>query len=165
MNIFVLDSNPVLAAQYHGDKHVVKMVTETMQILCDVHWKYLTDFCMHPLCCEPTHEGHPCVRWAAESRQNYSWLLELGYAIADEYHFRYHLPSTALSVFDRIQDATFLPDLGLTDRPRAFGKFQSDHEDIVEAYRHYYREVKGFLTWEKGRDRPFFMQDSYPILS
>ena len=29
MNIFILDENPTLAAQYQCNKHVVKMVTET----------------------------------------------------------------------------------------------------------------------------------------
>ena len=32
MNIFILDRDPVLAAQYQCDKHVVKMVLETAQI-------------------------------------------------------------------------------------------------------------------------------------
>jgi hypothetical protein len=29
MNIFFLDENPKLSAQYHVDKHVVKMILET----------------------------------------------------------------------------------------------------------------------------------------
>ncbi len=34
MNIFVLDLNPALAAQYQADKHIVKMVLESAQLLC-----------------------------------------------------------------------------------------------------------------------------------
>lgn len=34
MNIFYLDGDVTKAAQYHCDKHVVKMVLETAQILC-----------------------------------------------------------------------------------------------------------------------------------
>lgn len=33
MNIFMLDSNPELAAQYHYDTHIVKMILESAQIL------------------------------------------------------------------------------------------------------------------------------------
>ena len=33
MNIFVLDKDVKLAAQYHCDKHLVKMITEHNQIL------------------------------------------------------------------------------------------------------------------------------------
>jgi hypothetical protein len=35
MNIFYLDSDPELAAQMHCDKHVVKMILETAQLLSD----------------------------------------------------------------------------------------------------------------------------------
>ena len=34
MNIFVLDLDPVKAAEYHCDKHVVKMILESSQLLC-----------------------------------------------------------------------------------------------------------------------------------
>ena len=37
MNIFVLDENPITAAQMHCDKHVVKMVLEYAQILSTAH--------------------------------------------------------------------------------------------------------------------------------
>ncbi len=38
MNLFVLHLNPKLAAQYHADKHVVKMLLEACQLLYGVHW-------------------------------------------------------------------------------------------------------------------------------
>ena len=34
MNIFYLDKNPVVAAQMSCDKHVVKMILESAQMLC-----------------------------------------------------------------------------------------------------------------------------------
>jgi hypothetical protein len=37
MNIFVLDTSPVLAAQYQCDKHVVKMIVESAQMLSTAH--------------------------------------------------------------------------------------------------------------------------------
>ena len=36
MNKFILDRDPVLAAQYQCDKHVVKMVLETAQIMSTI---------------------------------------------------------------------------------------------------------------------------------
>ena len=41
MNIFVLDEDPIKAAEYHCNKHVVKMILESAQMLCTVHWMYL----------------------------------------------------------------------------------------------------------------------------
>ncbi len=37
MNIFILDLDVKKCAQYHVDKHVVKMILETAQLLCGVH--------------------------------------------------------------------------------------------------------------------------------
>ena len=37
MNIFVLDKDPVKAAQYQCDKHVVKMIVESAQMLSTAH--------------------------------------------------------------------------------------------------------------------------------
>jgi hypothetical protein len=37
MNIFILDKDPVLAAQLQCDKHVVKMIVESAQMLSTAH--------------------------------------------------------------------------------------------------------------------------------
>ena len=37
MNIFYLDKDPVKAAEYSCDKHVVKMILESAQMLCTAH--------------------------------------------------------------------------------------------------------------------------------
>lgn len=68
MNIFVLDYNPKLAAQYHCDKHVVKMILESTQIVCSVANELGIET---PY--ETTHYNHPCTVWARESRN----VLEL----------------------------------------------------------------------------------------
>ena len=43
MNIFVLDTDIDKCAEYHVDKHIVKMPLEAAQMLCTNHWgdKYL----------------------------------------------------------------------------------------------------------------------------
>ncbi len=38
MNIFVLHPNPSKAARWHADKHVVKMILESVQMLYSAHW-------------------------------------------------------------------------------------------------------------------------------
>jgi hypothetical protein len=37
MNLFILDENPEVCATYHTDKHVVKMPTETAQMISFVY--------------------------------------------------------------------------------------------------------------------------------
>lgn len=38
MNIFVLHPNPKKAARWHADKHVIKMLLESVQMLYTAHW-------------------------------------------------------------------------------------------------------------------------------
>lgn len=40
MNLFILSINPRKAAEYHLDKHVVKMILEACQLLYTAHWVY-----------------------------------------------------------------------------------------------------------------------------
>ena len=37
MNIFYIDKDPVQAAEWMVDKHVVKMILESAQLLCTAH--------------------------------------------------------------------------------------------------------------------------------
>ena len=82
MNIFVVDYDPNKSAQDLCDKHVVKMILETAQMLCAAH----------PIGTAPykaTHLKHPCTLWVARSIDNYEWLLTHGYALCREYTARY----------------------------------------------------------------------------
>jgi hypothetical protein len=138
MNIFVLDTNPMLCAQAHYDKHVVKMCLEYAQILSTSARLRGFD---HPGY-KSTHNNHPCVRWAAEDAVNWTWLLRLAYELGFEYQQRYNrihgstealeLLPPELLVSARFCDAT--PANFVLAMPE---EYQSD--DAVEAYRKYYR--------------------------
>lgn len=92
MNIFLLDKNPRLAAQYHCDKHVVKMITETAQIISTVlrsTGKYKNSFLY-----KPTHQHHPCVKFITPglhplANLHLSWLNRLLDNLLDEYDYRF----------------------------------------------------------------------------
>lgn len=85
MNIFFLDADPQKAAEYLDDKRVVKMVTETAQILSSAaHLLGQTGIY------RPTHLHHPSVRWTALNRDNWDWLLLYGIHLSNEYTRRYH---------------------------------------------------------------------------
>jgi hypothetical protein len=88
MNIFFLDYDPALAAKYHFDGHVVKMVLESLQILCTVLRQYRPRL-EHECLMKATHQHHPCVKWAGASFENYSWLVKHCEALFKEYTKRY----------------------------------------------------------------------------
>jgi len=93
VNIFVLHTDPVRAARYHCDRHVVKMTLETAQLLSTALALENPDQAVQlqaaGLIYRPTHRNHPCAQWAAESLANYRWLARLGLALAEEYSYRY----------------------------------------------------------------------------
>lgn len=107
MNIFYVDEDPVKAAQALVDKHVVKMILESAQLLSTAHrvldgvestalsktgrkkkvWA-LGDS-RDSILYQATHINHPSAVWCRYSVENYLWLVEHFYALLDEYTFRY----------------------------------------------------------------------------
>jgi hypothetical protein len=146
MNIFILDKSPELAAQYQCDKHVVKMVLETAQILSTVASVngLKTQY-------KPTHKNHPCTLWAGKSKANTEWLIQHGIGLAKEYTKRYgkiHKSSLVIADLARLQLASKLPDLGLTPFAQAMPDTYRDTDPVV-AYRNYYKGDKaGIATWK-----------------
>ena len=142
MNIFVLDKNPHVAAMYACDKHVVKMILESAQMLCSVH----------PEGTAPYKRGfynHPCTKWVRASSENYDWLIEHARALCTEYTRRYGKVHKSEQVIDWCDaNRPELPDVGLTPFAQAMPE-DYKNEDAVEAYRTYYRNDKRrFATWK-----------------
>ena len=153
MNIFALDTDPQVAASYHCDKHVVKMILESSQMLCTIlHDKGIEA----PY--KPTHRNHPCTKWAAESRENFVWLLQLGFWLCVEYRSRYGKNHKSEEVIrfchkhiDLIPESPFTP----------FAQAMPDefrNEDPVTAYRNYYRIAKAPILTYKFTPTPTFLQ-------
>lgn len=86
MNIFVLDSCPIRAAQFHVDKHVVKMVIEIAQLLSTTH--HMLESGTKDMY-RPTHHNHPCAVWLRKSSLNYRWAHTHLLGLLDEYTLRY----------------------------------------------------------------------------
>ena len=142
MNIFVLDKNPHVAAMYACDKHVVKMILESAQMLCSVH----------PEGTAPYKRGfynHPCTKWVRASSENYDWMIEHARALCTEYTRRYGKVHKSEKVIDWCDaNRPELPDVGLTPFAQAMPE-DYKNEDAVEAYRTYYRNDKRrFATWK-----------------
>ena len=150
MNIFVLDRDPVLAAQMQCDKHVVKMVLETAQLLCSAFPDGAAPY-------KRTHYNHPCGVWTRASRANFMWLVNHGYGLAVEYCDRYGKEHKSLDVIRWCHANMMLADL--PDVPfQPFALAMPDQykcADPVEAYRAYYRGAKAEIaTWKPIRGQP-----------
>ena len=86
MNIFYLDKNPVKAAQVQYNKHVVKMILESAQMLCAAHHVLGSKL---DIPYKIAHKNHPSTIWTRECAANYSWLYEHMRALGYEYTKRY----------------------------------------------------------------------------
>lgn len=138
MNIFVLDTDIDKCAQAMCDKHVVKMVLETAQLLSAAVRK-LSPSNVPTSAYAVTHQNHPCTKWASESLANFNWLRELGLAIGREYTYRYgKIHKSSLVIADM---PVFETDSHITKFAQAM-PFEFKSMDAVVAYRRYYELVK-----------------------
>ncbi len=154
MNIFFLSENPKECAQFHNDKHCVKMILETSQLLCSVHWM-LNQEAPYKL----THKNHPCSIWARTSLSNYLWLCELGLELCDEYKFRYGKTHKCKSILEWcLINKPNLIDIGFTEPPKAMPE-EYKVNSVIESYRNYYVGAKSsFCVW-KSREIPEWYQN------
>lgn len=147
MNIFYLDKNPKICASYHNDKHVLKMLVETGQLLSSAHWMTGSEA---PY--KKTHVNHPCAIWTRESIDNYNWLCEMGMFLCEEYTSRYHKTHKTSSVIWWLREnKPNLPKIGFTEPPQAMPDPYKVPNNSVKAYRNYYLGEKlSFSTWKNG---------------
>lgn len=142
MNIFILDRDPAVAARYHCDKHVSKMILESAQMLSTVLGGPY----------KKTHQNHPCTVWVRESWQNAAWLMELAYHLNWEWRRRYEHDKNHKSwgvIQEIIKSGPIdLPDIGLTPFAQAMPE-QFKRNDPVASYRDYYKS-KTFARWDHG---------------
>lgn len=109
MNIFYVDSDPVVAAQSLFDTHVVKMIVESAQLLSTAHrildgietieynkagsrmrrWHFPEGDIREEILYKSTHFNHPSAIWVRESCANYQWLFQHWIALMQEYTHRY----------------------------------------------------------------------------
>ena len=146
MNIFYLDDEITRCAQYHCDQHVVKMILESVQMMCTVLNKMGV-----PTPYRSTHENHPCVLWVERSFDNFCWLRDLATALNDEYRFRYQRQSDhkSISVLQEISGNRYR-SRGLTEFAQAMPEKYKLSGDPVNAYRQFYRyEKMAFAKWTR----------------
>lgn len=149
MNIFILSDDPSEAAKMHNDRHVVKMILESAQMLSTVVRESGIDAGY-----EPCFRNHPCTQWAGESLSNWKWLRNLALELNKEYMRRFDNDEWHASarVIESLPEPN-ITDSGLTEPPRAM----PDHckqESVVQSYREYYRTEKEHIAEWSNRKEP-----------
>ncbi len=155
MNIFVLSENPRECAKMHCDKHVVKMILETAQLLSTaLHESGNSELAPY----KKNHINHPCSIWARESLENWVWLRELGKELYKEYKYRYNNKiHKAGEVIMNLYG--ILPNIeakGLTKFKLAMPDEYKNRNPVI-AYKQYYLGDKKHLLKYTNRDIPKFI--------
>ena len=178
MNIFYVNSDPEVAARSMVDRHVVKMILETAQLLSTAHrvidgeeyvgqsqsgrkakrWRLSgnADAIMYAA----THINHPSAVWVRENSANYNWLYDHLLALGREYTYRYgrtHLTIDKLK--DILKDAPENIEQSnvMTKMPSCMDKQYIVSLDPIINYRNYYNYGKTDLLRWSNRPPPHWI--------
>ena len=187
MNIFILDKDPDIAATMHCDKHVVKMIVESAQMLSTAHrlldgqlshitkksksgnWRKaklwtLDDPDKESILYHAVHMNHPCTRWTMECAENYEWHWQLFSALCSEYTHRYQkIHATETRLLEILVDPpkNIEYNHGVTQFPLAMkSEPQCMHpDDPVRSYREFYqtKQDRFKMVWT-NREKPEWFQ-------
>jgi hypothetical protein len=137
MNIFYLDKCPEKAARLQYNKHVVKMILESAQMLCTAHHCIMGEDADVPY--KVAHKNHPSTIWARQSGENYTWLYRHMMELGREYEKRYG--KKHLSIIKCEDPLSILPggilETGLTEMPQCMPDEYKD-KCSIQAYWNYY---------------------------
>lgn len=176
MNIFAVHTDPIIAAQSLCDRHVVKMVLETAQLLSTAHriidgtktdaktktgrncsrWILADE--RNDILYHATHTNHPSAVWCRETFSNYNWLYKHFHGLLNEYTHRYDRVHKCAALTFSLRFTPTRISLGeMTPVALAMPDQYKVETDWVQSYRNYYKDGKAHLhTWTK-RERPVWL--------
>ena len=190
MNIFYVHPNAEIAAQSMVDRHVVKMILETAQILSTAHrvldgeqvvvtgwideygikhrkktlWRLSGN--VDAIMYTATHINHPSAVWARETDGNYNWLYDHLVALGREYSHRYgriHATIDKLGVLLKDSPKN-IPQGVMTTMPSCMDKQYIIGDDPVENYRNYYNKGKASLHRWTDRFPPEWIDQEIQLI-
>lgn len=163
MNIFCLDESPEISAQYHCDKHVVKMIVESAQMLSTAH-RVIDSIDESSTLYKIAHRNHPSTKWTMESDANYHWHYRLFAALCNEYTHRYgkiHMTDSKLR--DKLGQIPVNIPLAMKRSPFALA-MNSNPECMnplnpIQSYRSFYKTKKDKfkMVWTKRNPPDWFI--------
>ena len=151
MNIFYLDRDPKIAAQMHCDRHVIKMILESAQMLSTAHRvidgdDYANERGLYKM----AHKNHPSTIWVRSSDEHYNWMYSLMLSQMEEYTYRYDKHHATERLIEPLRLLpTSIENNGFVDPPMCMPEY-CKKDDVVSSYQNYYIEEKSdFATWKR----------------
>lgn len=169
MNIFYVSHKPSRCARWHCDKHVVKMILESTQLLYTAHWVVEGEPNLSSAPCRQDlgrgyksikNKKHPSAMWTYESLDHYMWLCQLAAFLCQEYEYRFGSKKVH-SCQKHIEWLTANPPPHLVSKgwvqpPQAMPE-EYRHSNSIVAYRRYYLGAKSRLLRYTRRNMPHWI--------
>jgi hypothetical protein len=160
MNIFYLSNDVVQCAQWHVDRHVVKMILELAQLLSTAHHILHTQSSIVEYIYKPTHINHSCAIWVRQSVYHYNYTYQLFKALCDEYTHRYGKVHTSYQKLNHLlcNPPEQIPQSTWIDPPCAMPK-EYILSNAMLSYRNYYILGKKHLHKYTKRSAPVWLTE------
>lgn len=156
MNLFILHTDPKVAAQYNCDSHVCKIILESAQMLCLAHWAENTPAPYY----SKSQMNNPISVWVRTTKANYEWTLYHAEALLTEYTYRYNKIHKTTSIVEWCDNnrPKNIPDSELTPFHQSMPDY-CKRPDPVKAYREYYiHEKRNLCRWTGTPTPDWFIQ-------
>lgn len=177
MNLFILSKDVEESAQMQCDKHAVKMIVESAQMLSTAHrmldgksskapsksGKRMVNHWKHPdenldeVLYKAVHHYHPCTVWTMKSNNNYTWHYAYFVAMCKEFEYRF---GKVHSSWTLLKDILCTPPRNIEVGPKTqFPLAMKSNpecmfpDDPVKSYRLFY-QTKQFRFKMRWTNRP-----------
>lgn len=176
MNIFYISESPQQCAEWMVDRHVVKMILETAQLLSTAHrvldgkmvveksyvngsfptryrnvkrWRLNDD--RENVLYSATHINHPSAIWCRVTNNNYNWLYCHFISLLNEYTYRYGKTHKCAELLDVLKSPPNNIAIGpFTPPTPAMDDKYIVPNNSLQSYINYYKSGKVHLhTWTK----------------
>jgi hypothetical protein len=181
INIFYIDECPIQCAVWMVDKHVVKMILESAQLLSTAHRivdgveyegksqsgrkarRWVLPDARENVIYSATHINHPSAVWARTSVSNYNWLVDHFFALISEYNYRYEKHHKCYGDISYMLQSPphNLRDYDFTPMPSCMDKQYIVSDDPITNYRNYYNKGKSrMFNWKKRNPPPWIQENT-----
>ena len=151
MNLFILDKDPIKAAEFYQDLHVNKIIIEGSQLLAAAYSldRLAKNDCPRTQKGKPRvhgHYNHPMSIWTRKNLSNFLWTLQHIEALYLERLYRFGKSHFTIDFINWVKSN--LPDLpaeNLTEHPQCFKVSYPEcivNGNPVAGYHNYYNKAK-----------------------
>lgn len=165
VNIFYLHPSPLTAARWLHDKHLVKMVLESAQLLSTACQIIIME--RDTKLYKPTHMYHPCTQWLLKSRYNAEWLYDHYIALCDQFMDKFRHNHKSRDLCNAIEGhIPLFPNEDFTEPPLCMpDDCKIDGQPAYQCYQLYYLRYKIRIGSYRRVKMPYWVSQALNVVA